>query len=91
MNLAMITIYSACCFLLLVIGCCCSVPAKEVRLKGSVNEIVMFPSPGSGRRMPYENMTISLTDPFRSSRLKPKLTSKTWPNTSCGIPSPWKR
>jgi hypothetical protein len=31
-------------------------------IKGSVNEIVMFPSPGSGRRMPYENMTISLTD-----------------------------
>jgi hypothetical protein len=33
-------------------------------IKGSVNEIVMFPSPGSGRRMPYENMTISLTDPL---------------------------
>ena len=26
-------------------------------VKEAVNEIVMFPSPGSGRRMPYENMT----------------------------------
>jgi hypothetical protein len=38
-------------------------PAAEA-VKESVNEIVMFPSPGSGRRMPYENMTISLTDLF---------------------------
>jgi hypothetical protein len=39
-------------------------PPSLNAVKGSVNEIVMFPSPGSGRRMPYENMTISLTDPF---------------------------
>jgi len=42
-----------------------SPPDRRI-IKGSVNEIVMFPSPGNGRRMPYENMTISLTDSFRT-------------------------
>jgi len=36
-------------------------PPEDPAKQGSVNDIVMFPSPGSGRRMPYENMTISLT------------------------------